>query len=80
MPSTLIEKFDYDPGSRVLSVWLHTNARCYEYLEVPPEVYGAFRAAFSKGRFFNRHIRPCFAVRSRFTANELAREQGASRH
>lgn len=63
MPSTLIEKSSYDPETRVLSVWLRTNARRYDYQDVPPETYGAFRAAFSKGRFFNRHIRPCFTVR-----------------
>ena len=76
MPSTLIEKLEYDPQTRVLSVWLRTNGRRYDYLEVPPGAYGAFRAAFSKGRFFNRHIRPCFAVRSSVPVNQ----RGPSRH
>lgn len=62
MPSAIIEKFSYDPETRVLSIWLVTNGKRYDYQEVPLETYGAFRAAFSKGRFFNRYIRPRFAV------------------
>lgn len=62
MPSSIIQKSSYDPESRVLSVWLVTNGKRYDYQDVPPETYGAFRAAFSKGRFFNRHIRTSFAV------------------
>ncbi|MGB3338461.1 MAG: KTSC domain-containing protein [Devosia sp.] len=63
MPSALIEKSSYDPETRVLSVWLRTNGRRYDYQDVPPETYGAFRMAFSKGRFFNLHIRPRFSLR-----------------
>ena len=61
MPSTLIRDSRYDPKSRTLSLWFVTNGRRYDYENVPPETYGAFRAAFSKGRFFNRHIRGNFA-------------------
>lgn len=61
MPSTLIRKSSYDPDSRTLSVWFVTTGQRYDYENVPPETYGAFRAAFSKGRFFNRHIRARFA-------------------
>ena len=60
MPSTIIQKSSYNPETRVLSVWLVTNGKRYDYRDVPPETYGAFRAAFSKGRFFNRHIRTSF--------------------
>jgi hypothetical protein len=63
MPSTLIRDSQYDPGTRILSVWLRTNGKRYDYLDVPPETCDAFRAAFSKGRFFNRHIRGHFAFR-----------------
>lgn len=63
MPSTIIAKSNYDPETRVLSVWLVTNGKRYDYRDVPPETFGAFRAAFSKGRFFNRHIRSSFAFR-----------------
>lgn len=63
MPSTIIGNSSYDPKTQVLSIWLVTNGKRYDYLDVPPETYDAFRAAFSKGRFFNRHIRPQFAVK-----------------
>ena len=63
MPSNLIRESRYDAETRTLSVWLVTNGKRYDYLGVPPEIYGAFKGAFSKGRFFNRHIRGHFAFR-----------------
>lgn len=63
MPSTIIQKSQYDPQTQVLSIWLVTNGKRYDYQDVPAEIYDAFRAAFSKGRFFNRHIRSSFLVR-----------------
>ena len=65
MPSTSIRETRYDRDTRKLSVWFVANGRQYDYSGVPPETYAAFRAAFSKGRFFNRHIRdryPCIRV------------------
>ena len=61
MPSTVIKRFDYRPGTRELEV-LFVTGRRYLYANVPPEAVDAFRAAFSKGSHFNRHIRdkyPC---------------------
>ncbi|TPI74957.1 KTSC domain-containing protein [Mesorhizobium sp. B2-8-9] len=63
MPSTSIRKTEYDPASRVLSVWFVTSGKCYEFEDVPPETYAAFRSAFVKGRFFNDHIRNHFRYR-----------------
>lgn len=60
MPSTLIRRTDYDPNTGVLSVWFVTSGKRYDYEAVPPETYAAFRNAFSKGRFFNDHIRNRF--------------------
>ena len=59
MPSTVISRFSYDPDKRELSV-LFTTGRCYLYRDVPPEAVERFRAAFSKGRHFNRHIRDVY--------------------
>ena len=56
MPSTVIRRFDYSPETRELDV-LFTTGRRYLYHDVPPEAADAFRAAFSKGRHFNRRIR-----------------------
>lgn len=56
MPSTVIRSFEYRPEARELDV-LFTTGRRYLYKDVPPEAADAFRAAFSKGRHFNAHIR-----------------------
>ncbi|MDP9812310.1 hypothetical protein J2W42_005180 [Rhizobium tibeticum] len=63
MPSHLIQSANYDPATRTLSIWLITNEKRYDYEDVPPETYAAFRRAFSKGRFFNAHIRNRFTYR-----------------
>ena len=62
MPSTVIRRFDYDPASRALDIEF-VSGRRYRYAEVPADTAAAFRAAFSKGRFFNSHIRDNFACR-----------------
>ena len=62
MPSTVIRRFDYDPASGALDVEF-VSGRRYRYAGVPADTAEAFRAAFSKGRFFNTHIRDNFACR-----------------
>jgi lysyl-tRNA synthetase class 2 len=59
MPSTVIRRFAYDPEARELDV-LFTTGRRYLYREVPQAVVDDFRAAFSKGRYFNAHIRDAY--------------------
>ncbi|MEA3014148.1 MAG: hypothetical protein QOD42_2693 [Sphingomonadales bacterium] len=56
MPSTVIRAAYYDPDRQVLDVTFTTGRR-YLYRDVPPEAADRFRAAFSKGRHFNAHIR-----------------------
>ena len=68
MPSTAIRYFRYDPAKRELDVTFVTRRR-YIYGDVPPEVFDAFKAAFSKGTFFNREIRDRYGFR------EISREQ-----
>jgi hypothetical protein len=60
MPSTSIRQTRYNPETRILSVWFVASGKRYDYEAVPPETYAAFRQAFSKGRFFNAHIRDHF--------------------
>lgn len=62
MPSTVIRRFDYDPDRKELEV-LFTTGRRYVYARVSPEEVERFRAAFSKGRYFNAHIRDAYACR-----------------
>ncbi|MES0128262.1 KTSC domain-containing protein [Mesorhizobium sp. M0029] len=57
MPSTAIRNIHYDPSTKILSVWFVPSGARYDYEEVEPETYAAFRAAFSKGQFFNEFVR-----------------------
>ncbi len=56
MPSTVVRFIKYDPEHRELSVTFQSGKK-YRYDAVPPELYEAFKRAFSKGEFFNTHIR-----------------------
>jgi hypothetical protein len=62
MPSTAIRTFHYRPHARELEVIFITGRR-YAYFDVPSETVDAFRAATSKGAFFNTQIRPYFDYR-----------------
>ena len=62
MPSSVIKRFEYHPDSRELEV-LFVTGRRYLYADVPAEEAEAFRAAFSKGAYFNRHIRDRYRYR-----------------
>jgi hypothetical protein len=59
MPSTVIRRFDYNPETRELEVLFITGRR-YIYHAVPQAAADDFRAAFSKGRHFNAHIRDAY--------------------
>jgi lysyl-tRNA synthetase class 2 len=62
MPSRVISSFTYDPGARRLVVTFVTG-RVYEYADVPADVAANLRASFSKGVFFNAHIRDRYEAR-----------------
>ena len=62
MPSSVIRKFDYHGEQRRLDVEF-VSGRAYSFHDVPEEAFAEMRAAFSKGRYFNRMIRD----RYRFT-------------
>jgi KTSC domain len=70
MPSTAIRYFGYDAAKRALQVTFVTGRR-YVYDDVPPDVFEAFKSAFSKGAFFNREIRDSYAYR------EISHERSA---
>ncbi len=65
MPSSVIAKHHYDPATATLTVTFVTGRR-YAYAGVPADEYAALRRSFSKGGWFNRHIR------DRYPATELA--------
>ena len=60
MPSTVIRSFNYDADSRRLLVVFQSGRR-YTYQDVPAETYIAMTRSFSKGEFFNTHIRDNFS-------------------
>lgn len=62
MPSTVIRHFTYDAANRRLDVTF-VSGRRYVYFEVPEHVANDFRAASSRGAFFNAHVRDAFAYR-----------------
>ena len=59
MPSSVIRSYHYDPARRRLELQF-VSGRRYRYHDVPEETYAAMRKAFSKGVFFNAHIRDQF--------------------
>lgn len=59
MPSTVIRQARYDADKAELDI-VFTTGRRYIYHDVPPREAECFRAAFSKGRYFNAHIRDAF--------------------
>ena len=67
MPSTAIRQAFYDAEREALDVTFVTGRR-YRYFAVPGPVAEGFRAARSKGGYFNARIR------DRFRFEELERE------
>jgi hypothetical protein len=59
MPSTVIRKFHYESDCNRLLIEFQSGRR-YAYSNVPPETYAAFRAAHSRGAYFNACIRDHF--------------------
>jgi lysyl-tRNA synthetase class 2 len=62
MPSTVIRRFTYSPDSEELTIEFVTGRR-YVYSAVTEEEVQAMREAFSKGVYFNKHIRDRYAYR-----------------
>jgi hypothetical protein len=70
MPSTVIRSHSYDPETGELKITFVTGRR-YAYDDVPQDVADAFKAAFSRGTFFNQHIRDHYGYR------EITREDAS---
>jgi len=58
MPSSVIKTFRFFPPDTLEIVFV--SGRRYRYLGVPPQLHAAMRASFSRGEFFNAHIRGRF--------------------
>jgi hypothetical protein len=62
VPSNVIHSFQYDASRQELLVVFRSGRR-YVYEQVPEETYTAMRRSFSKGEFFNEHIRERYNFR-----------------
>jgi succinate dehydrogenase hydrophobic anchor subunit len=62
MPSSVIAHMSYDAVTQVLSV-VFVSGSIYHYLAVPEQEYQAMNAAFSKGIYFNNHIKRKYRFR-----------------
>ncbi|HEU5482392.1 MAG TPA: KTSC domain-containing protein [Sphingomicrobium sp.] len=69
MPSTVIRFFSYDEERRELEVTFVTGRR-YLYFDVARQEADGFRAASSKGRHFNLHIRDRYSYRELAPADD----------
>jgi hypothetical protein len=56
MPSTVIRSFEYDAALFELHI-IFQSGRHYVYKGVPAEIVDAMKRSFSKGEFFNEHVR-----------------------
>ena len=62
MPSTVIEHIGYDEAACELHV-AFVGGAAYTYYKVPKQVYTGFRAAASKGQYFNAWIKDRYDFR-----------------
>jgi hypothetical protein len=63
MPSTVVDKIEYDVEHRVLTVAFQSG-KVYYYKDVPHGVYISLRAARSKGRYLNKNIKGVYEYES----------------
>jgi hypothetical protein len=59
MPSSVIRRYWYDPAHHKMDV-VFVSGKRYRYHDVPEETYQSMKRAFSKGEFFNAHVRDHF--------------------
>ncbi len=62
MPSTVIRYHFYSSEKNTLTIVFVSGLR-YEYQGVTDDVYEKFKQAFSKGVYFNEHIKPNYECR-----------------
>lgn len=62
MPSSVISTFFYIPSTVTLRI-VFVTGMVYDYLDVPQDVFNEMKASFSKGTFFNQHIKGVYDFR-----------------
>lgn len=56
MPSSVVSAIRYDPASSTLRI-IFVSGMIYDYKDVPGKIYQTMKAAASKGKFLNKHIK-----------------------
>lgn len=59
MPSSVIASVNYDPVSATLIIE-YLSGMVYHYKSVPEKIYKELKAAGSKGRYLNYHVKGKF--------------------
>ena len=52
-----IQRVEYDTDSKQMLIFVKGNKNLYECVNVPIEVFEAFKSSASKGRYFNEVIK-----------------------
>lgn len=60
--STAISRAEYNPQTRVLTIWFTQSGGPYEYFGVPQHVFDGLCNAASKGSYFNAFIRDQYSI------------------
>jgi hypothetical protein len=56
MPSSVVSVISYNTDTSTLRI-IFVSGRVYDYKDVPERVFNAMKTSFSKGIYFNRHIK-----------------------
>jgi hypothetical protein len=59
MPSSVVSNMHYDAATSTLRIFF-VSGRIYDYKDVPEKIFNEMKAAFSKGIYFNQHIKDCY--------------------
>ena len=59
--SSAIEAVDYDPETGHMKLWFPQNGP-YSFYRVPEQVYLGLINAYSKGSYYNNHIRGRYSL------------------
>lgn len=55
--SSAIHRAEYDFNTGTLRLWFVQTGGPYDYYRVPPHIYEGLCRAYSKGTYYNNHIR-----------------------
>ena len=59
MPSTVVSSFTYDAEKKILRI-VFVTGMVYNYKNVPENIYHEMKNSFSKGIYFNQHVKNVF--------------------